>query len=431
MSITQETLHLIVNPVSGHGKGAEFADQTIVPILKHLSIPHRIYTTTSPGDAGDIGDKILSSQTVEGGTLKVGIVGGDGTFHEFMEGEGVSDGRVRWDVILFPLGTANALYSSLFPPSSTSSSLQSYKSLIDSLPSPPHSEGTLYNLLSLFSFLTKTTPVYLPITQTTLSSPAGAVEELRSHVVLSTSLHAAILEDSERLREGHPGTERFKIAAQQNASKLFYASVTLQSRSNVEVEQWDPRKGDWVLPYTIKNTSQPSQTESTIGGPFSYFLTTSTVDRLEPQFVISPLTTLNQDQNQGYIYITIIRPSRDRFISQAKPEERKDKLTKRAFEVVGQAYSSGNHVNLTLPLEDEVKSFELENKGKGEPVVEVFRCASFQWIPSGDKGKVEGLENGNERLVCADGALHTIPQGGLAKIKVQDKKDGKGFYVFA
>ncbi|OCF56444.1 hypothetical protein L486_06388 [Kwoniella mangroviensis CBS 10435] len=430
MSITQETLHLIVNPVSGHGKGVEFVSQTIVPILEHLSISHQIYTTTSPGDAGNIGKKILLSSQNEG-TVRVGIVGGDGTFHEFMEGECVSDGQVRWEVILFPHGTANALYSSLFPPALTPSPLQSHQALIETLPSPSHSEETLYSLLSLFSYLAKTLPVYLPITQTTLSSPTGAVEQLCSHVVLSTSLHAAILEDSEKLRESHPGTERFKIAAQQNASKLFYASVTLQSQSNLGVEQWDPRKGDWGLPYTIKNTTQPSQREITIEGPFSYFLTTSTVDRLEPQFVISPLTSSNQHEYQGYLYITIIRPLRDRFISQAQPEDRKDKLAKRAFEVVGQAYSNGNHVNLTLSEEDELRSFGLENKGKGEPVVEVFRCDSFEWIPTNDQRKVEGLDSGNERLVCADGALHTIPQGGSAKVKLEDKKNGKNFYVFA
>ncbi|WVW79375.1 hypothetical protein I302_101343 [Kwoniella bestiolae CBS 10118] len=431
MSTTQDTFHLIVNPVSGHGKGEEFANQTIIPILKHLSIPHEIHTTTSPGDAGNIAKTMLSSQNEKEGAVIVGIVGGDGTFHEFMEG--VSSQEVRWEVVLFPYGTANALYSSLFPPSSTLSN----QSLINILPSTLSlPEETLYTLSSFFFFLSKFIPVYLPITKTVLSSSSqpGAIEELHSHVVLSTSLHAAILEDSERLRATHPSTERFKIAAQENASKLFYANVTLHSEGEGGmVDQWDAKKGDWVKPYTIPDSTEKS---IRVNGPFSYFLSTSTVDRLEPSFVISPLTTLKptKPNDQPYIYITIIRPSRDPLITSATPSERKEVMSKRAFEVVGNAYSNGNHVNLTFPPREK-EGYVLEIKGEGEPVVEVFRCTSFEWQPVitlGGIGGLEGLEKGNARLVCADGALHVIPEGGVARVGLEEKKeDGKGFYVFA
>ncbi|WWC64016.1 uncharacterized protein I303_106622 [Kwoniella dejecticola CBS 10117] len=416
-------LHLIVNPVAGHGKASEFVNSTVLPILENFSTQYEIHTTTSPGNAGVIGKRLASTQG--NGTVQVAIVGGDGTFHEFIEGVNQIEG-VRWEVVLFPFGTANALFSSLFPPSG---SLDKYQAVIDTLPSAPVQE-TAHQLSSLFSFLSKSSPVNLPITRTTITSTSEQHhEKIVSHVLLSTSLHASILHDSEALRETHPGVERFKNAAQQNASKLFYATVSLESGANVE--QWDPRIDKWVQPFT---TTQPSEGEGVvrIEGPFSYFLSTSTVDRLEPTFVISPLTQLGQfNDAQGYVYVTIIRPLRDPLITTTQPEERKAKLSARAFEVVGQAYANGNHVNLTLPLKGDKLKLELENKGEGEPVVEVFRCTSFAWTPSSpSEGEYEGLERGNERLVCADGALHTIPQGGVAMVKLQEKRGDQGFYVY-
>ncbi|WWC73080.1 uncharacterized protein I206_107045 [Kwoniella pini CBS 10737] len=422
MSINQETLHLIVNPVAGHGEASEFVDETVLPILRHLSVPHHIHVTTSPGDAGTIGKSIASHEDRR--TIQVAIVGGDGTFHEFIQGVNGID-SIKWEVILFPHGTANALYSSLYR--TPSNFIEKHQTIINSLPSK-YPEEILFKLTSLLSYLSKSSNlINLPITETTIISEKGNEEEeekeekIISHVVLSTSLHASILFDSESLRKSNPGIERFKISAQKNSSKLFYAKVNLNSKLNVK--QWDSKIEKWVKPFTLLNENDNNNNE--IKGPFTYFLSTSTVDRLESNFIISPLTKLNNENDENFIYITIIRPLRDSLIINSKIDERKYKLSKRAFEVIGKAYLNGQHINLTLPLQGN----ELEDKGKGEPVVEIFRCTSFEWVPLSE-GEYEGLERGNESLICADGAIHTIPQGGIMKVKLQEKKNDKGIYVF-
>ncbi|WRT69086.1 uncharacterized protein IL334_006069 [Kwoniella shivajii] len=440
MNQDQETLHIIVNPVAGHGQGPHFVEENVIPILRHLLIPYQIHTTSSPGDAGNIG-QYLTRSFDGGATIRLAIVGGDGTFHELIEGVQDVTG-IKWEVVLLPFGTANALFSSLFPPSTPLS--PSSLDLISSMPFPL-SDGIQHQLSSLFSYLTKSPSINLPITQTTLSTKAAICEKFSSHVVLSTSLHAAILHDSEALRESHPGTERFKIAAAQNASKLFYANVNLSSNSQApsDVEQWDPNSQEWTRPFTISNSvstkddnHKEGSAEWYVKGPFSYFLSTSTVDRLEPTFMISPFTNLKSEGDQ-FIYVTMIRPFRDRFIPSSKIEERKDNLSKRAFEIVGSAYNAGSHVDLTYPASQAVVEGDdsrngngLETKGEGEPVVEVFRCTSFNWNPSIEQ-KSEGWEQGNNRLVCADGALHSIPEGGSAEVELRTQEKDTGFFVFA
>jgi hypothetical protein len=116
--------------------------------------------------------------------------------------------------VLVPSGTANALYSTLFP---------------------PPADGTLdatYRLQSVKSFVAGANTIPLTLAITTLSSPPSARKRPQgqwkatpsplapvltsglariSAVVVSTCLHASILKDSEALRKDMPGLERFKV----------------------------------------------------------------------------------------------------------------------------------------------------------------------------------------------------------------------------
>lgn len=97
---------------------------------------------------------------------------------------------------IVPCGTANALFSSLFM---------------------SHTNGgasitTAYKLQSINSYIhtSSVVPLNLAIA-TLLSNPSNGREILQvavSVVVTSTSLHAAILNDSESLRSEIPGIER-------------------------------------------------------------------------------------------------------------------------------------------------------------------------------------------------------------------------------
>lgn len=315
------------------------------------------------------------------------------------------------------------------------------------------------------------------------------IKPIPTHVVLSTSLHAAILESSEKLRETHPGNERFRIAAQESMGIFFDASAWLfgsgskdggEERVKVDVEQWDPRVGSWVKPFTEHRALVDEGGKNGKGielqGPFAYFTSTATVSRFEPAFVISPLTSLrppasqqiqqdknadgegSRDNKNEYIYITVLRPLRDPCVLSTFPAssgsdqserpdrgDRSERWAKRAHEVLGKAYHNGAHIDLTYPLNkgenkgnvsgegDGEEGCEAEVKGQGEPVVELYRCAAFSWKPTAitqtDRTKEKGSERA--RLVCADGAIHRIPEGGKAEVGLMVPSEKGGFYVWA
>lgn len=454
------------------------------------------------------------------------VIGGDGTTHELIEGVTVDhqggneeQGWGRWELIVLPFGTvgfgslhchtearlnltyrityqANALYYSLFPPADPLPDT----SILSSLPDRPSPEVTA-QILPLVSFLTRSTsPFPLPITLTTLLPPPSPrhgelpetsrnIKPIPTHVVLSTSLHAAILESSEKLRETHPGNERFRIAAQESMSIFFDAKARLFAsdskfaggrRMELGVEQWDPRVGSWLEAFTehrvIVDEDGKGKKGIELQGPFAYFTSTATVSRFEPAFVISPLTSLRpsppseQRQQDGdrdaskenkneYIYIIVLRPLRDPYVLSTssptslseKPRRsgragRGERWAKRAQEVLGKAYHDGAHIDLTYPLyamekegnvsgegEEEEKSWEAEAKGRGEPVVELYRCAAFSWEPiaTTQTNWTNGEGNDRARLVCADGALHWIPEEGKAEVELMVPSEKGGFYVWA
>jgi diacylglycerol kinase family enzyme len=160
---------ITINPVCGDRTAPTFFAEAVLPLLPA---------------AYDVGD------VAEHATVILGS--GDGTIHDIIN-------RVRHPLafVLVPCGTANALYSSLCPGQDR---LQSLRAFLDKKPTRPLS-------IAAVSF--------------------SDARPLLSAVVVSTSLHASILHHSEALRESHPGLDRFKIAAQQNADRWYNARVLL------------------------------------------------------------------------------------------------------------------------------------------------------------------------------------------------------------
>jgi len=219
-------------------------------------------------------------------------------------------------------------------------------------------------------------PRRLPITTTTLLDPSGAHSEpnILSHIVLSTSLHAALLSDSEALRAEHPGVERFKLAAEANLPIAFQATATLSGR----IMQYSPSKDAFVEPFTAPLENGQVRLE----GPFSYFLSTTMADRLEPTFVIAP--TLNShpstEQDRATFDLVVLRPQRDPIVRKADGEEDRAKARcARLGEAMGWAYQDGAHVRKTYAANGEDG---VEDAGEGEAVCEIFRCEGFDWAPT-------------------------------------------------
>lgn len=194
-------LIVIYNPVCGDRTGKLFFEEQILPFLAAQGHePELVVETTHEGHAGKAASTFVRDHSSE--VVSIVLGSGDGTLHEVVNeiysGAVLQNARIL--IALVPCGTANALYSSLFPPTSP----------------PEKGEGAAvdYKMQSVKALVKgkgALVPLSLAVTQLTSSDSAlqeGEGRPLLSAVVTSTALHAAILDTSEALREEHPGLER-------------------------------------------------------------------------------------------------------------------------------------------------------------------------------------------------------------------------------
>lgn len=352
-SLAKMPLIVVYNPVCGDRKGAQLTTGTILPLLNtHGFPPDKVAGTEYQGHAGILLlsyiSGLSSSERTEGITLV--LVSGDGTFHEIVNT--LYGARAEQDgpfpslrIVLIPAGTANALHASFFPSST-----------------PSDAEPKL--LSSLLTFLSAT-PRLLPLklAHTTISAQEGtpaAPTTVLSAVVTSTSLHAAILHDSEALRASVPGIERFKMAAAQNETTWYRARARLLE----PVQSYDVAAGAFVA------QEEPCE----LLGPFAYFLSTVNVDRLEPQFRIMPLLrSLPPPRDAQTMDVIVVRPLRDPSLEGKDGEAERVKFKEHVWSAIGGAYRDGAHIHARYNSAD--------GQGDGVPMVEYFRTGGWEWIP--------------------------------------------------
>ncbi|KAJ7098175.1 hypothetical protein B0H15DRAFT_920823 [Mycena belliarum] len=392
-------LLVLYNPVCGDSAAKVFFSDHVLPLLQtHGKVVDKVVATEHPGHAGTA---LVDFLEEHGGEAVVVLGSGDGTLNECittLSSAQLTKGTPHVVFVLVPAGTANALYSTLFP-----------------LPS----DGTPdvnYRLQSVRSFIagSKTIPMTLAIT--TLWSPPSARKRPQariSAVVVSTCLHASILKDSEALRSEMPGLERFKVAAQQNVEKWCNSWAKLLPAPAAEVVQiYDPSTKSFV-PHP---ESQPEDDHIVdMSGPFAYFLATVNVDRLEPAFMISPLAS-RIPPTEAVCDIVIVRPFRSPIVTADTPETRAAFATT-LWKVLGAAYRSGSHIDLRYDNNGEVTT-----EGDGPSVVEYIRCGGWEWVPVD--------EDENAHVVCTDGAISTIEKEGRAVCSAAAPQDNAGFRVY-
>lgn len=355
-------LLVVYNPVCGEGKAKEIFDTTVLPLLeRHGKTVDKLIVTENNTHAGTAVVEFLES--TEGDTTVV-LGSGDGTLHEIIntlsaaELKGVRasapPSALRFAIV--PCGTANALYSSLFPPTTDQ-------------------DPVTYLLKSLQAFIdnSKTTPLTLAISSLSYppSSKRTKPKVAISAVVTSTALHATILHDSEALRAEVPGIGRFKIAAQNNITKWYNSYVKLLPVPSVGVVQiYDPGKKEFVA----HEESHDDDPIVDVDGPFAYFLSTVNVDRLEPAFRITPLHSTIPPTEASFD-IVIVRPLRDPSLNWDS-EEARLVFVQKATAVLQGAYKDGTHVDMRYG-----KNGEVELDGVGPTIVEYVRCGGWEWTP--------------------------------------------------
>lgn len=368
-------LIVIYNPVSGDRTAPKLTTDTIIPLLAtHNVTPDKVAATEYVGHAGELLLSYIDCLAPSTEPITLILASGDGTLHEILNA--LHNARFKREgnlpslrVALIPSGTGNALHSTFFPPSGSAS---------------PTAEPTL--LASLLSFLSAT-PRLIPLTlarastsssppaQSALRDPFAASESSRSAssdvdvlsaVVTSTALHAAILHDSEALRASMPGVERFKVAAEQNMTTWYHGRVKFLP----PVQQYDVNKGAFI---DFDQEDKVGGLKELVG-PFSYFLSTVNVDRLEALFRITPLQrTLPPPPGAHTMDVLVVRPLLDKSLDGKDDEETREKFKERLWAMFHAAYQDGAHMKAQHDSPD--------GKTKRMPVMEYFRVGGWQWIP--------------------------------------------------
>ncbi|THH05535.1 hypothetical protein EW146_g9876 [Bondarzewia mesenterica] len=256
-------LLVLYNPVSGSASGKQITEQRVLPLLaEHHKIADQISSTEHAGHAGQLVlDFIDEHPTDDEGTLDVILVSGDGTLHEIVNA--LHDARAGTDkalpkirLALVAAGTANALYSSLFPSAAGS---------------------PLFSLTALLSPLTASR---LPHPRTH-HPPPSLIQSNRTHIRHLGRRH---LDVPARV---HPPRLR-NVAPADARHRAFQSRRTTECYAVVRRPRAPPPAGR--------------------NGPFAYFLTTVNVDRLEPRSA-SPRLRAPHPPSEDAIDVVVVRPS--------------------------------------------------------------------------------------------------------------------------
>jgi diacylglycerol kinase family enzyme len=113
---------IISNPNAGKKQGPDFIRQHVTWFIDEFlppTIVPEVKETTKEGDAGDFALEYIKQNTGKD-RITILVSGGDTTIHEIIqhvESSARTETRLpRVDIALLPMGTANALYYSEFPP---------------------------------------------------------------------------------------------------------------------------------------------------------------------------------------------------------------------------------------------------------------------------------------------------------------------------
>ncbi|KAI0075799.1 hypothetical protein K474DRAFT_1691670 [Panus rudis PR-1116 ss-1] len=389
---------VIYNPVSGNRTAEQLFREHVLPLLaEHNKRPVEVIATTHPNHAGEA-ILALRKQFSDSDPLTLVLGSGDGTLHEIVSALHQSPPERHFEITiaLIPCGTANALYSSFFPPAQNEDVT-----------------AISYRFKSLNRFLTSPSPSRVPLSSAyvTLAASTGVTTQTSAAaVVVSTALHAAILHDSEELRATHPGIERFKMAAAKNITQWSNARVRLLPLPDQgKVEQYDPVEGR-LLP------TEHAGGQVELDGPFAYFLSTINVDRLEPAFRIAPLYTTARPTSAA-LDVVIVRPLNSPNITHDS-EETRVQFAQTLAAVLGGAYQDGAHIDYGYAEDGSAVP-----EGKVGPVVEYFRCGGWEWTPD--------TSDNRAHMVCVDGEILTIESGGKVSVKARGEINAVSISIFA
>ncbi|KAF2735046.1 hypothetical protein EJ04DRAFT_512043 [Polyplosphaeria fusca] len=339
--------HIIISTGSGTGKGVEFFEQAVQPVLSTLfpasHASFQIHTTESESSILGLTNDIFFPKANAGTLIRIILISGDGGVIDLVNGllaKSASPQYTPPEVVLLPLGTANALYHSINAGRENTWGLCSLSTDVGSRPLPIFTATFSAGARLLVDEARKEEE--LP-----QDSETGK-PTLHGAVVGSWGMHASLVADSDTAEYRKFGVERFKMAAKE---ALFPAdgSPPHSYKGKVSVLQ----KGTWT----------PLKTQEHM-----YILATM-VSNLEKPFTISPASK----PLDGSMHLIHFGPT--------DGDE--------TMRLMGLAYQGGKHVDEPSVLYEAIDGLKIEFEGQEKDVRWRRICIDGKIIALESDGHVE------------------------------------------
>jgi len=292
---TAHPVIVVLNPNAGKKQGKEQFTNTIEPALASAAVPYRVIETTGCDHARVYFEKNIQqflrdaaqlsgeagSALDTNASLRIMILGGDGTVHEIVNGilnglkerpvSDLSNPRIALSVI--PLGSGNAIATSL-----------GHTTVLEALGCFLRSAGKDTILMRVMSVSTRQ--------ESSQESANNWKVQTHTLVVNSFGLHCSTVYDGDSLR--FLGNDRFKVSALKNIAflKQYAAGVDLQG----PVQKYDANL-QALTPFVAESQRQDHPDGGINGadgvtlslpGPFTYLMVSKQAF-LEPGFSPTPL----------------------------------------------------------------------------------------------------------------------------------------------
>lgn len=208
----QET-HIILSVGSGHQQAATFYDECVGPLLTVLypdvHQKFHVHTTESATSVLELANEVFFAKANAGTPLRIIVLSGDGGIVDLVNGLSshyTSPSYIAPQIVLLPLGTANALYHSINAGKENSWGLAALATS-QSHPLPVFTASFSPGARLL---------VDEARSEEELPSSAGSGRPtLHGAVVCSWGMHASLVADSDTTEYRKFGVERFKMAAKE------------------------------------------------------------------------------------------------------------------------------------------------------------------------------------------------------------------------
>lgn len=306
--------HVIISTGSGHQKAADFYEQAVSSLIAHTypggaTQDVALHTTQSESSILELARDVFFPAANSGKLLRIILLSGDGGIVDLvnsLSSQPHSSTYVRPEIVLLPLGTANALFHSINAATENPWGLAALSS---------RTSKPLPVVTATFSPGSK---LLVDEARSTIPLPDGNV--LHAAVVVSWGMHASLVADSDSAEYRKFGIERFKMAAK---------------------EALYPADGSLPHPYSgrVKVLTQDGEWKS-IGDDKHLYTLATLVSNLEKPFTISPASK----PLDGSLHLVYFGPT--------SGDE--------AMRIMGLAYQGGKHVEDEMVRYEKVEGVRIE-----------------------------------------------------------------------